>query len=103
MATKRRERLSPAVAVESIRMLDRQIHTLQRQVEELQRERWNVVRKEVIDKLAPLISTPIPNFDGIEEGIHECYESPSARCIYDEEMDPSHDFCVFCQQPHERK
>jgi len=36
-------------------------------------------------------------------GIHECPKSPTHACVYNDEEDPSHDGCLFCHGPHERK
>jgi hypothetical protein len=37
------------------------------------------------------------------EGPHECVRSPIRRCLYDDEEDPSHDDCLVCGEPEERK
>ena len=37
------------------------------------------------------------------EGVHECVKSPTRRCLYDDEEDPSHDDCLVCGKPEERK
>lgn len=37
------------------------------------------------------------------EGIHLCELSPTARCCYSDLDDPSHDSCLFCGEPSERK
>lgn len=31
------------------------------------------------------------------------YTNPAGFCIYDDEADPCHDFCLFCGHPEERK
>jgi hypothetical protein len=37
------------------------------------------------------------------EGPHECIKSPTRQCLYDDEEDPSHDGCLVCGEPEERK
>lgn len=37
------------------------------------------------------------------EGLHECVRSPTRQCLYDDEEDPSHDGCLVCGEPEERK
>jgi hypothetical protein len=37
------------------------------------------------------------------EGPHECIKSPTRQCLYDDEEDPSHDDCLVCGEPEERK
>jgi hypothetical protein len=37
------------------------------------------------------------------EGLHECIKSPTRQCLYDDEEDPSHDDCLVCGEPEERK
>ena len=37
------------------------------------------------------------------EGPHECVKSPTRCCLYDDEEDPSHDDCLVCGKPEERK
>jgi hypothetical protein len=32
-----------------------------------------------------------------------CQTSPVGGCIYDDDADPCHDFCLFCDDPEERK
>lgn len=34
---------------------------------------------------------------------HECDKSPTGRCVYAIDQDPSWDFCLYCGDPHERK
>jgi hypothetical protein len=33
----------------------------------------------------------------------ECATSPTGYCVYNEEIDPASDDCVYCHQPEERK
>ena len=37
------------------------------------------------------------------EGSWECPTSPTKKCWYDDQRDPSWDGCLFCSEPHERK
>lgn len=39
----------------------------------------------------------------LEHGDWECSTSPTGRCVYDEQEDSIHDFCLFCGDPEERK
>ena len=36
-------------------------------------------------------------------GWHECSESPTLHCLYDNSEDPSHDECIVCGSPSDRK
>lgn len=39
----------------------------------------------------------------LELGYWECGESPTGHCIYDDNDDISHDYCLICGDPSERK
>jgi hypothetical protein len=39
----------------------------------------------------------------LEHGTWDCSTSPTGFCVYDENEDPIHDFCLFCGDPEERK
>lgn len=41
--------------------------------------------------------------DNLAFGIHYCDTSPTTECVYDDSEDHCHDFCLFCEDPHERK
>lgn len=43
----------------------------------------------------------VPSF--LEFSHWDCEDSPAGICVYDGDMDPAHDHCLFCGQPHERK
>jgi len=45
----------------------------------------------------------LPQDIELTHGSWDCYESPTAACVYDDAEDPMHDCCVICQQPEERK
>ena len=32
-----------------------------------------------------------------------CPKSPNGQCKYDDEEDPCHDSCIYCEMPDERK
>ena len=38
-----------------------------------------------------------------EFGVWECRSSPTEHCVYNSGRDPSHDNCMFCGEPEERK
>jgi len=45
-----------------------------------------------------------PYKDGeLHFGFYECEKSPTSQCVYLESDDPMHDFCLFCEDPEERK
>lgn len=52
------------------------------------------------EAIAPLLGL---DADRIHLGGHECPESPTLACIYDDETDTSHDVCVICGESSERK
>lgn len=37
------------------------------------------------------------------EGSHECLQSLTGTCWYNTDFDPTHDGCVWCAEPEERK
>lgn len=41
--------------------------------------------------------------DLISIGMHNCPTSPIGVCAYEDDEDPSHEDCVFCHEPNERK
>lgn len=48
-----------------------------------------------------MIATSIDSGE-TEKGVHPCEANPGKVCEYSD-LDPSHDQCVFCGEPHERK
>jgi len=36
-------------------------------------------------------------------GYHSCPKGPIGLCVYDDDQDSIHDFCLFCGHPEERK
>lgn len=44
-----------------------------------------------------------PDPEDLVMGYWECPESPTGHCIYDDEQDQEHDYCLFCDGPSERK
>lgn len=36
-------------------------------------------------------------------GSWDCEKSPTGQCVYNHNMDPAHDDCLFCHDPEERK
>ena len=43
-----------------------------------------------------------PNTDITYSG-WDCPESIIGKCVYDEDEDPGHDCCIYCNEPSERK
>jgi hypothetical protein len=41
--------------------------------------------------------------DDLALGSWHCGKSPTGYCVYHDTNDPSHDFCLFCGDPEERK
>lgn len=33
----------------------------------------------------------------------DCAESPTGKCVYDQDEDSMHDDCIFCHDPEERQ
>jgi hypothetical protein len=44
----------------------------------------------------------IPKY-AVHLGGWECKDSPTGHCIYDDRKDNSHDYCIVCGDPSERK
>lgn len=36
-------------------------------------------------------------------GTRDCSQSPTRRCVYNEDADPCHDSCLYCDLPHDRR
>jgi hypothetical protein len=46
-------------------------------------------------ELSPYYGMPLGNW--------KCPTSPWERCVYFDDVDPAHDFCLYCGSPEERK
>lgn len=33
---------------------------------------------------------------------HVCAKSPTGACVYNKDLDPAHDDCIFCGEPEDR-
>lgn len=70
-------------------------------------DRYYQDRQELEGELDDWIGTQWPLYKsgrfsiGFEQW--PCEDSPIGICIYNDFEDPAHDFCIFCQEPEERK
>lgn len=60
-------------------------------------------RNEWIGKMWPMFKSGHFAIAEHELDQWECKDSPIGICIYNDKEDPIHDFCVFCDDPEERK
>lgn len=76
--------------------MDRELKLLEWKLEELQEK---IYRKkcELIFKQTGLQSNEIAFSDWF------CSKSPINTCVYDDVVDPIHDYCVFCGRSEDRK
>lgn len=50
------------------------------------------------------LRAPTPDRDFVESTLWPCPKSDwTEMCVYDHDNDPTHDTCVFCGDPEERK
>jgi hypothetical protein len=56
------------------------------------------------DIQASVVLSVLPdiNPDDMVFGGHDCHESPTGYCVYDDAEDMNHDSCLFCNDPQER-
>lgn len=99
-----------------IQALRAEIGDLERKVEE-EMERLT----ELVRPFIPLRPFPDPEDEGDDDwdgepgeneppsdnlvipGYHDCVtQNPAGTCVYDDDNDPAHDFCLFCGGPEER-
>lgn len=81
----------------------------QKELEELERGIWHE-RARLRAKVETYVKDKWPEFELGKHSVYwedgwawDCEESPIGYCIYDDDEDPIHDFCLFCGQPMERK
>lgn len=61
---------------------------------------------ECEDQVKFILHTILPEVENhydLDLGCWECEESPTEECVYNSDVDPEHDQCVFCGRPSERK
>jgi hypothetical protein len=68
--------------------------------EQVARRAIATARKEREEYVSGLVDLPP---ESISIGGHNCPESPTRTCVYNDAEDPCHDQCIICQEPSERK
>lgn len=65
------------------------------------RARIEAAKADTRTEVARLLDVEDPSV--LEMGYWECGESPTGQCIYDDNDDINHDYCLICGDPSERK
>lgn len=83
-----------AALLARIAKLDAQIERLR----EARSKQYALLGARAVEKLTASIENPFV-------GYHECpaAENPLPKCVYDDDEDTCHDYCLFCGKPEERK
>lgn len=69
---------------------------------ELEEEARPIVHAALMEKRE--LGEVVPDMRDLHLGWYwECPSSPTAHCVYNEAEDAIHDFCLFCDDPEERK
>jgi len=78
--------------IQDIRAIERDIETLRSRIIDVEEE----IKHELAEQYG------LDEYE-IALGLHECPDSPTGLCFYNNDDDPCWDFCLVCGGPHERK
>ena len=90
-----------------IKALDSRIQELWKRYRLLKSEKYNLMEVLVTSALNSAASCNRTCCGGMPRrlsyGSWDCEKSPTGSCVYNTDMDPAHDECLFCREPEERK